>query len=140
MAKITVNPQAEASASFDIARPGVYRMRVEGSANFPAVQEFVSEKGNTCIKVRSVYADPTAVLKENGDPAKLPGSIIDSSLVIAPADKQGKLRSFVEACGLSWSDFDTDNLVGLEFEAMIGVEEYKGEKKNVIKRYLKPGA
>ncbi len=140
MPKITVNPEAEASASFDVAKPGIYRLRIEGSQNFPAVQEFTAKSGNECLKIRLVYADPTAVMKENGEPAKLLGAIIDNSLVISPKEKQGKLRGFVEACGLAWTDFDTDNLAGLELVAKVGIDEYQGEKKNVVERYLKSGA
>lgn len=137
MPKVTVNPAAEASASFDVARPGAYRLRIEGTTNFPAVQEFTSKAGSSCLKVRFVYSDPTSVCKEDGSPANLLGGIIDNSLVVSPAEKQGKLRGFVEACGLAWEDFDTDDLTGKEVMAKVEVEEYQGTKKNVIKRYIK---
>ena len=140
MARITVNPQAEANAAFDIAAPGSYRMRIEGSPNFPGVSEFDSKStpGNKGLKIRLVFADPTAVTTLKGTPAKNLGSVIDQSVVTYPAEKQGKLRSLVEACGLAWEDFDTDQLVGKELQANIGIEEYNGETKNVVKRYLKP--
>jgi len=140
MPHITVNPQAEADAGFEIAQPGVYRMRIEGATNFPAVQEFTSAKGNTCLKVRMVFADPTSVTTDKNTVAKNLGSIVDSGLVVAPAEKQGKLRSLVEACSLPWADFDTDQLVGKELQAKVAIEEYNGTKRNNITRYLKPGA
>lgn len=141
MARIQTNPAAEADASFDIAAPGVYRLRIQGSANMAAVTEFDSKKtpGNRGIKIRLVYVDPTSITTDKGQPARNLGSIIDNSVLIAPAEKQGKLRSLVEACGLPWSDFDTDQLVGLEVEAKVDIEEYNGEKKNVVKRYIKAG-
>ncbi len=142
MALINVDPNAEASASFDIARPGIYRLRIEGSENMPAATRLDSKKtpGNVCLRIRAVFADPTSVYKVNGDPAKLLGSIIDNSLLIEPKERQGKLRSMVEAVGLEWTNFDSDDLNGREFNAKVDVEEYNGEQKNVIRRYLKAGA
>ncbi len=136
MARINVNPEAEVSANFEVAQPGTYRMRVEGSENFPAVQEFTSQAGNTCLKVRLVYCDPSIINKLDGTPSKNLGAIIDSSLVISPSDKQGKLRSFVESAGLQWADFDTDELAGKEVTALVGLDTYQGVEKNQIKRYL----
>lgn len=138
MARITVNPEAEVNVGFDLAAPGIYRMRFEGTDNMAAVTPFTSKSGNECLKVRAVFADPTLVSKADGTPVKNLGGIIDNSLVVTPADKQGKLRSVVEAVGLAWADFDTDDLNGKEFMAKIGVEEYNGDKKNVIARYLPP--
>lgn len=138
MGRITVNPNAEANAAFDIVKPGVYQMRIQGSETFAAVQEFTAKSGNQCIKVRLVYADPTACYKEDGNLARTLGSIIDSSIVIAPAEKQGKLRSVVESAGLSWTDFDTEDLASRELSVKIGVElDQNGEKRNFIQRYLK---
>lgn len=141
MAIVDVNPEAEASANFDIAAPGVYRMRIEGSPNMPAVtiQNSKTTPGNVCLRIRAVFVEPTAVNREDGTPAKLLGSIIDNSLLISPRDKQGKLRSMVEATGLPWLNFDENDLVGREFLAKVEIELYKGDKKNVIKRYLLKG-
>lgn len=138
MAILVPNPQAEADAGFDVAQPGTYRLRVEGSANFPAATEFTSKSGNTCLKLRLVFADPTAVTTTKGSPAKNLGSIIEQSLVISPAEKQGKLKSCVESAGIDWLSFtDTDMLVGKEVNCLVGLEDYNGETRNVIKRYLK---
>lgn len=141
MTRITANPQADADAGFDIAAPGIYAMRIEGSKNLPAVSEFDSKTtiGNKGLKIRLVFADPSAVNTMQGQPAKNLGSIIDNSILIHPAEKQGKLRSLVEACGLPWGDFDTEQLVGQEVQVKVEVEEYKGEQKNVARRYLKRG-
>jgi len=131
MAKLNANPNVEASASFDIVKPGVYRMRVK------EVTEFTAASGSTCWRLRAEYAQPEQCEKLDGAPANNPGTVLDSGLVIAPAEKQGKLRGMVEACGKQWGDLDSDDLVGLEFDAKIDTEEYNGELKNVIRRYLK---
>jgi hypothetical protein len=139
--EIVPNPAAEVDAGFDLAKPGNYKLRIEGSANFQAVSEFTSKSGNQCIKIRLVFADPTGVYTLKNEPAKNLGSIIDASLVISPADKQGKLRSLVESAGLVWANFtNTDMLVGCEVNATVAIEDYNGAQKNVVKRYLKPGA
>lgn len=139
MARITVNPQADADAGFEVAAPGVYPMRIEGSANFPAVAEFDSKKtpGNRGLKIRLVFADPTAIQTTEGKQARNLGSVIDQSVLIAPSDKQGKLRSLVEAVGLAWADFDTDDLAGKEVKAKVGIDEYNGVVRNKIERYIK---
>jgi hypothetical protein len=64
--------------------------------------------------------------------------VFDNGIVLSPAEKQGKLKSFVEACGKNWNEMsDTDELVGLELQVNIGLEEYEGVQKNVVKRYVK---
>lgn len=142
MPRITVNPNADADAGFDVAAPGVYALRIEGSKSMAAVSEFDSKTtaGNKGLKVRLVFADPSSVTTIQGTPARNVGSIIDNSILIAPAEKQGKLRSLVEACGLVWGDFDTEQLVGQEVQAKVDVEVYQGEQKNVVRRYIKRGA
>ncbi len=141
MARITANPQADADAGFDIAAPGVYPMRIEGSKNLAAVTEFDSKTtvGNKGLKIRLVFADPSGVTTIQGNPAKNLGSIIDNSVLISPPEKQGKLRSLVEAAGLPWGDFDTDQLIGQEVLVKVEVEEYKGDQKNTARRYIKKG-
>lgn len=141
MPLVTPNPNAEADSGFECAQPGVYNLRIEGSANFPDLQEFTSKAGNKCLKVRLVFADHTSITTDKGTPAKNLNSIIEQSLVLEPAEKQGKLRAFVESAGLVWDTFtDTDMLHGLEVKAKVGIEEYNGEKRNVVQRYVKPGA
>ena len=139
MPQFTPNPEAEASASFDVVAPGAYQMRIEGSDNMDAVTPFTSKAGNECIKVRLVFADPSAATKINGSPATNPGSVIDAGLVISPADKQGKLRSLCEAAGLDWNMMnDTDDLIGRELTVKLKVEQYNGEDKNGVARYVVP--
>jgi hypothetical protein len=132
MAKFTPNPNIESSGQFEVVKPGVYGMRVA------ELTEFTSSKGNQCLKARLEFVDPSSCTKLDGNPATNPGNVFDNGLVMAPAEKQGKLRSFVEACGKNWSDVsDTDELVGAELQVNVGIEEYNGEQKNVVKRYLK---
>ena len=126
------NPNIEASVAFEVVKPSVYTMRVK------AITEFTSQKGNNCLKAELEYANPSECIKLDGQPANNPGHIFDNGLVTSPAEKQGKLRSFVEACGKSWGEIkDTDDLIGCELQVNVGVEEYEGVQKNVAKRYIK---
>jgi len=133
MARLNANPNAEASVAFDVVAPGEHTMRVE------SVDEFTASTGNICWKVRLSYVDPSACLKENGTPAVNPGTLLDSSLVVSPAEKQGKLRGFVEACGRPWADLDSDELVGCDIQVKVIKEEYpkdSGNWSNRVGRYL----
>lgn len=130
MPRLNANPTVEANAAFDLVKPGEYTMRVE------EVSEFTSQSGNTCWKARLSYANPAETTKLDGTPAANPGQIFDNGLVVFPPEKQGKVRSFVEALGRSWADLDSDELIGLECTVKVGLEEYNGEQRNVVKRYL----
>lgn len=132
MPTFTPNPTAEASSAFEVVKPGVYAMRVKD------ITAFTAKSGNECLKVQLEYADPSGCVRLDGSPANNPGNVFDNGLVTSPADKQGKLRAFVEACGKSWGDItNTDDLIGSEVKVNVGIEEYNGEQKNVAKRYLK---
>jgi hypothetical protein len=132
MATFTPNPAAEASSAFEVIKPGVYDMRVKD------ITEFQAKSGNQCLKVQLEFCDPSSLVKLDGMPAQNPGNVFDNGLVTSPAEKQGKLRSFVEACGMSWGEVsDTDVLIGKELKVNVGIEEYEGVQKNVAKRYMK---
>jgi len=130
MPQFNPNPEAEANAAFDVIQPGTYKMRVE------EISEFVSSKGNNCLKVRLAYVDPSSAVKLDGTPASNPGNIFDNGLT-TDSDKQGRLRNFVEACGKAWGDVsDTDELIGSEVDVKIKIDEYNGEQSNKVARYL----
>jgi hypothetical protein len=131
MAKLNANPTVEANAAFDIIQPGDYTMRVE------EITEFVSQNsGNTCWKVRFSHVNPADCLKLDGTPAANAGALFDNGLVISPPEKQGKLRSLVEALGATWTDLDSDDLVGLECTVKVKLGEWQGDQKNEVARYL----
>jgi len=133
MARLNANPTVEASLAFDVVKPDTYDMRVE------TIEEFSAASGNTCWKVKLSYVDPSACTKENGEPATNPGNVFDNSLVVSPAEKQGKLRGFVEACGRAWTDLDSDELIGCDVTVKVIKEEYpqgSGNWSNKAGRYL----
>lgn len=132
MPMFTPNPAAEANVGFDVVQPGTYRMRVKD------IKPFDSKSGNKCLKVQLEYVDPSALSKEDGTPSSNPGNLFDNGLVTEPAEKQGRLRNFVEACGINWASAgNTDELIGREVDVKIKSEEYQGERSNKVVRYFK---
>ena len=134
MPQFVPNPEAEANLAFDLVKPDVYRMSVTEITSFTS-----QNSGNECFRVRLAFVDPSGVSKPNGEPAKNPGTLLDNSLVHSDPSKQGKLRSFVEACGEHWGDItDTDVLVGKELSVKTKLEEWQGEQRVSVARYLTP--
>ena len=137
----TPNPSAEANVAFDVVKPGVYRMRVKEITNTKADGSLlVSGKGNKYFKVKLEYTDPTSLLKMDESPVTNPGIVFDNGLVYEPKEAQGRLRNFVEGCGVSWIEAgDADVLVGKEVDVKIGLkkttEQYPDEG-NEVKRYI----
>lgn len=138
MARLQANPNVEANLAFDVIKPGEYLMRVKDvKTTDDNGNDLVSAKGNKYWKVQLEFVE-TGMLERNDGKgyAKNPGAIFDNSLLVEPSDKQGKLRAFVEACGLTWGDIESDDLRGCEVLARLGTSEYKGEMKNEVKRYI----
>ena len=125
------NPNAEVSSDFDIVEAGVYRMRVVSA------KDFVSKSGNTCAKIELEYVDPTGCITISGKPAVNPGHIFDNGVVLAPAEKQGKLRNLVEACGKVWGTVsEVEDLVGSELSVRVKISEWEGKQRNEVARYM----
>lgn len=138
MARLNANPNAEANVDFPVIKPGTYRMRIKEIITENNGEPLISAKGNQYWKIQLEYSDPTSLSKEDGSPVNGPaGSVFDNSIVVSPAEKQGKARGFVEALGAAWADLDSEDLIGLEADCRVGIEEYQGVKKNVVQRYLK---
>ena len=134
------NPAAEANLGFDVVQPGTYRMRVKSITDKKKDGSMlISEKGNRYYKVELEYVDPTALLKIDGSPVKNAGILFDNGLIYEPTEQQGRLRGFVESCGVRWEDSgDEQSLVGCEVDVKVKIEEYKGEQSNKVSRYLQP--
>lgn len=133
------NPTAEANLGFDVVAPGTYRMRVKSITDKKKDGSMlISEKGNKYYKVELEYVDPSGLTKLDGTPVKNAGTLFDNGLIYEPAEAQGRLRNFVESCGISWADAgDEQAMVGCEVDVKVKTEEYKGEQSNKVGRYLK---
>lgn len=132
MGQFQPNPAAEASVEFDCIQPGQYQMRVAD------VTDFVTKNGDDAIRVTLEHIDKSALIKENGEPAKNPGNVMDSGLLLTHA-KQGKLKSLFVACGLDWDMAgDTGVLLGRELLVKLKVGEWQGVRRNETSFYVAP--
>ena len=43
----------------------------------------------------------------------------------------------IEAAGLSWADFDTEELEGKELTVRVGLREFEGKPRNEVSGYIK---
>jgi hypothetical protein len=130
MSLLNVNPEAEVSVGFTPVRPGTYRMRIkEVTDRNPAKNDLklVLEHVSPISELLGIDGE---VLKGN------PGSCFD--YVMLDFEKQWKLRQVVEAAGLPWANLDTMDLQGKELDVIIKLEEYNGEQRNKVARYVVP--
>lgn len=125
---IKANSEAEASVGFETIKPGTYRVRVK------EVTDRNPEKND--LRVVLELVDMSNLLNPAGEALKgRPGSLFD--YIMLDADKQWKLRSITEAAGLPWNDYDpVVDLPGRELDVVVKVEEYNGELKNKVGRYV----
>lgn len=132
MALLKTNPAAEVSAGFPTFKAGVYRMRVV------KVEDRNPAKND--LKVTMAYADPSQLvtIDDKAYTGTLDGAGSLFDYVQLAFDKQWKLRTLVEAAGLTWGDMDDQDLVGKEVDVKVILEEYQGEQKNKVGRYVIP--
>jgi hypothetical protein len=135
MAVLNVNPAAEAGSEFPVFQPGTYHMRVKEVTD----RSIDPSNPKQDFKVVLEYVDPSALILVNGQPyegkADAAGSLFD--YIMQAPDKQWKLRQISDAAGLQWVDQDfTQTLVGQELDVKVKIEEYQGEQKNKVSRYL----
>ena len=127
MALIKANPAAEVSVAFDVVKPGTYPCRIV------EVTDRNPEKND--LKVTLEYIEPSTLVNVAGEPAKNAGKLFD--YVQLAEDKQWKLRTLTEACGLPWADFDpVVDLVGREVKVTIKLDTYEGTQSNKVARYV----
>jgi hypothetical protein len=138
MGVLRVNPEAEVSVGFPVLKPGVYRMRIK------EVEDRSADPSNPKddYKVTLGFADVSQLVLNDGTPylgtIEGAGSLFD--YVMQAQDKQWKLRTLTEACGLPWADYDpVVDLPGKEVDVKVKLEEYpkgSGDLKNKVDRYI----
>ena len=121
--RITVNPTTQPSGEFGYTAAGRYRLRIKG------VEQKAKEYPYLAWEVE--FADPNVKAVE---PEKKLGTIFENT-TLKPA-AQFRLRDLCDALGVTWGDFDTESLIGHEFEAQVVVDEYQGTLSNKIKKFF----
>lgn len=124
--KIIVNPNQEASGEFGYAEAGEYQLRV-----IKIEQCQKSGSPYPYLKAELEFVDSEVKAVEAG---KKVGHLFEN-LTLKP-DAQFRLRDFSEALGLSWGDFDTDEVIGLEFSAKVKIRNYQDALSNEIGKYI----
>lgn len=124
--RIAVNPEAQVS-NFEPVEAGVYRMK------FTKVEQKTKEGGQHPYLewiLEHVGQDVKGILGGNA------GRVYDVTTL--KPDAQFALRALVEAVGLSWQDFDTEEVIGREVDAVLslGVSP-NGKKRNEVEKYVR---
>ena len=124
--RITVNPAQEASGDFGYAEAGEYTLRIVKC-------EQMQKQGspNPYLKWTMEFADANTPATEVG---KKVGQIFENTTL--KPDAQFGLRDLCDALGLTWGDFDTDETIGVEFQAKVKIHEYDGKLSNEIGKFI----
>lgn len=128
--RITVDPDTS-SSGFGYAEPGRYRLRLDSAEqkegpNAPYIQWKIS------------FSDPN-IQAAGASEAKKVGQIFENTTLKKGENSQFRLKQLCDALGVVWGDFDTESVIGREFEAEVDLDDYKGTIKNVIKKYIPVG-
>lgn len=123
--KITVDPSTEAGG-FGYANSGRYNLRVA------KVEQ--KQKDHPYLKWTFDFVDPNVQSVDVN--FKKVGSIFENTTLKKGDNAQFRLRQLCDSLGVTWGDFDTDELIGREFEAEVGVKEYNGTMSNEVKKYV----
>ena len=123
--KINVDPSTEAGG-FGYANPGRYHLRIAKAEH--------KQKEHPYIKWTIDFSDPNV---QSVDPNyKKVGSIFENTTLKKGDNAQFRLRQLCDAIGQEWGDFETESLIGREFEAEVDIKEYNGTMSNTIKKFI----
>ena len=124
--RITVDPDASA-AGFGYATDGKYTLRVSKEPE-------QKKKDHPYLKWTFEFADPNVKAVNPGEKV---GNIFENTTLKKGDNAQFRLRQLCDALGLVWGDFDTADVIGMEFQAEVGIKEYNGTLSNEVKKYYK---
>ena len=127
--RIQVDPKADAGG-FGYVEAGRYTLRVKGV-------EQVTKPGSSFpyLKWNFEFADPNVQSVPVDGKVLKAGNVFENTTLSTVNNGQFRLKQLCEALGLVWGDFDTDDTIGMEFEAQLGIKEYQGNFSNEVKKY-----
>lgn len=128
--RINVDPDVDISG-LGYAPAGRYTLRITKA------EQLVGPKA-PYIKWILEFADPNVSSqdKKPDGTSKKVGHIFENTTLKKGDNAQFRLRQLCEAVGISWADFDTDDMIGQEFEAEVDIKEYDGHMSNEVKKYI----
>lgn len=124
--RITVDPNTEASG-FDYVVSGPYRLRI--------VKVEMRKKEHPYLNWEFELADSNV----KGVKGKQPGHIFEITTLKSGSNAQFRLRQVCDALGLTWGDFDTDEVVGMECDAYLKSKEWQGNISNEVDKFIPQG-
>lgn len=128
--KITVDPSTEAGG-FGYAENGKYNLRIK-----KVEQLQKAGSAHPYLKWEIEFSDPNVQsVPVDGKLMKV-GNIFENTTLNPTNNGQFRLRQLCEALGVVWGDFDTDDVIGAEFDAQVGIKEYQGNFSNEIKKFI----
>jgi hypothetical protein len=120
--RITVDPNTD-SSGFDYVSEGQYRLRVV------KVEQKQKQGGDyPYLNWSFEFADPNVL----GVKGKKPGNVFEITTLKPGSNSQFRLKQLCDALGLTWGDFDTDETIGMEFDAILGIKDYEGTLSNEV--------
>ena len=128
--RIQVDPKADAGG-FGYVEAGRYTLRVKGV-------EQVKKPGSSFpyLKWNFEFADPNVQSVPVDGKVLKAGNVFENTTLSTVNNGQFRLKQLCEALGIVWGDFDTDDTIGMEFEAQLGIKEYEGTFSNEVKKYI----
>lgn len=119
--KITVDPNTKASG-FGYVEAGEQRLRV-------IKVTYLEGPKAPYLKWELELTDPNV---KATDGESKPGHIFENTTLKAGDNAQFRLKQICDALGVTWGDFDTDELIGTELSANLIIDEYQGKFSNKI--------
>lgn len=131
MGMLTVNPNAEVKQGFPTVKPDTYRMRIV------EVIDRNPEKNDLKVTLQYVDAHQLVLLDGSGYTGTAEGAGKLFDYIMLDHEKQWKLRTITEACGLPWRDYNpVVDLQGREVDVKVKIEVYNEEQRNKVDRYV----
>lgn len=124
--KITVDVNTD-STGFGYVEAGQYKLRVKScdqaqGPNFPY------------LKWAFDFVDANVIATDGKSKV---GCVFENTTLKSGDNAQFALKRVCDALGLVWGDFDTDQTIGVEFDAMLKVApNNNGEMRNEVAKYL----
>lgn len=131
--KITVDPSTEAGG-FGYAEAGRYTMRIKS-----VEQKQKAGSAYPYLKWEIEFSDPNVQSVPIDGKVMKVGNVFENTTLNPEKNGQFRLRQLCEAIGHTWGDFDTDDVIGSEFEAQIDIKQYEGNFSNEIKKFIPRG-
>ena len=129
--RITVDPSTS-SDGFGYAAEGRYTLRVS------KVEQKIKEGGTfPYLKWTFDFADPNVKSISANNPKV--GSIFENTTLKSGDNSQFRLKGLCDALGVTWGDFDTDELIGNTFDAQVNIDNYEGTFSNKVNKFIPRG-